>query len=181
MYNLILKKRTGKIEKQKKIKTKKNKWFYKSLPNFNNIKTNDEFMDLSVYFMNQSLYCLKTEIKYFSEVESNKKLSVEDSVIVGHMIRITKLYEGLIIHIVAKQGELAFIFTRMIYEASIRMRYLINSENFLDSVQSYIFTSYRAEKDKYIDLREIEKTRKLIPIEKRMLASLLSHMKTRPY
>ncbi len=140
--------------------------------------TNTEFMKFAVEIMNRCLYLLKAGASSAPDAETaNKGYAKNEAIIVGHMVRITKLYEGALMHICRHQQELAHIFFRLILETAIRMEYLITSESPKKSFQSFIFTSYRPEKEMLQDLENNAKQRPLIPIEKRMRGSIMSWLK----
>ena len=57
--------------------------------------TNTEFMKFAVEIMNRCLYLLKTGASSAPDAETaNKGYTKNKAIIVGHMVRITKLYEG---------------------------------------------------------------------------------------
>ena len=140
--------------------------------------TNTEFMKFAVEIMNRCLYLLKTGTSSTPDAETvNKGYTKNKAVIVGHMVRITKLYEGILIHICNHQQELAHIFFRLIFETVIRMEYLMTSESQEKTLQSYILTSYRPEKEMLQDLENSAKQGPLIPIQERMRRSIISWLK----
>ena len=58
--------------------------------------TNTEFMKFAVEIMNRCLYLLKTGAASAPDAETAKKgYTKNEAIIVGHMVRITKLYEGV--------------------------------------------------------------------------------------
>ncbi len=140
--------------------------------------TNTEFMKFAVEIMNRCLYLLKAGAASAPDAETaNKGYTKNEAIIVGHMVRITKLYEGILMHICSHHQELAHIFFRLILETAIRMEYLITSESPKKSFQSFILTSYRPEKEMLQDLDNNAKQRPLIPIQKRMRRSIISWLR----
>ena len=140
--------------------------------------TNTEFMKFAVEIMNRCLYLLKTGAASVPDAETaSKGYPKNEAIIVGHMVRITKLYEGFLMHICSHQQELAHIFIRLIFETAIRMEYLITSKSQKESLQSFILSSYRPEKEMLQDLENKAKQRQLIPIEKRMRSSIISWLR----
>ena len=140
--------------------------------------TNTEFMKFTVEIMNRCLYLLKTGAASAPDAETaNKGYAKNEAIIVGHTVRITKLYEGVLTHICSHQQELAHIFFRLIFETAIRMEYLITSESPKKSFQSFILTSYRPEKEMLQDLENNAKQKPLIPIQKRMRKSIISWLR----
>ena len=143
--------------------------------------TNTEFMKFAVEIMNRCLYLLKAGAASAPDAETaNKGYAKNEAIIVGHMVRITKLYEGVLMHICSHHQELAHIFFRLILETAIRiirMEYLITSESPKKSFQSFILASYRPEKEMLQDLDNNAEQRPLIPIEKRMRRSIISWLR----
>lgn len=140
--------------------------------------TNTEFMKFAVEIMNRCLYLLKTGVTSAPDAKTaNRGYTKHRAIIVGHMVRITKLYEGALIHICNHQLELAHIFSRLILETAIMMEYLITSKSKKKSSRSFILASYRPEKEMLQDLKSKAKERSLIPIEKRMARSIISRLR----
>ena len=135
--------------------------------------TNTAYMKFAVEIMNRCLYLLKLGVCASPDVETARRgYTKHRAIIVGHMVRLAKLYEGVIIHICSHHQELAHIFFRLIFETTIRMEYLITSKTKKKSCRSFIFTSYRPEKDMLQDLKSKAKQQPPIPIEKRMRKSI---------
>ena len=155
-----------------------NEWIdYNSLPP-PNFKTNTEFMKFAVEIMNLCLYLLKTGAASAPDAETARKgYTKPKAIIVGHIVRITKLYEGSIIHICNHQLELAAVFLRPLLEAAIKMEYFINSNSKKKSCQNFILTSYKPEKEILQDLNAKAEERPLILIEKRMKRKIVSRLK----
>ena len=141
--------------------------------------TNTEFMKFAVEIMNRCLYLLKTGAASAPDAETaSKGYAKNEAIIVGHMVRLTKLYEGVLMHICSHHQELAHIFFRLIFETAIRMEYLITSKSQKKSFRSFILASYRPEKEMLQDLENNAKQRQLIPIEKRMRRSIISWLRS---
>ena len=140
--------------------------------------TNTEFMKFAVEIMNRCLYLHKTGVTSAPDAKTaNRGYTKHRAIIVGHMVRITKLYEGVLIHICNRQLELALVFFRPIFETAIRIEYLINSKPKRKSGRSFILASYRPEKEILQDLKDKAKERPLIQIEKRMKRKIVSRLK----
>lgn len=151
-------------------------WIYKA-PDPVTFQNNDDFMNFVVVLMNYCLYLLKVSVALApSSSIANNGFSKHTAIVVGHMVRMTKLYEGFLIHISKGQAELALIFFRLIYETSIRMSYLIESKMKKETFHSFILTSYKPEKEILEDLYEKKENRPLINIEKRMIRKIESRM-----
>ena len=99
------------------------------------------------------------------------------AVILGHMVRIAKLYDGFCMHIAKRQLELAEIFIRLIYETSIRMAYILKCGNQKRAIRSFVLAFYKAERQSIKDLKTKQSQRPLIPIEKRMLRSMTRNLR----
>ncbi len=126
-------------------------------------------MEFIVELMNRCLYLLRVGVSLSpTEKEAEQGYSKHKAIIAGHMIRIAKLYEGLLIHTAKRQLELAAIFSRLIFETSIRMEYMIKSKSKRKTIRSFVLASYKPEKEILADLDNIASHRPLIQIERRM-------------
>ena len=144
------------------------KWIDEA-PDPSTFHSNNDFMSFVVELMNRCLYLLKVGVSLApTEEATHKGYSKQKIIIVGHMVRIVKLYEGILIHVSQRQLELASIFMRLIYETSIRMNYLIKSSTKRKTISSFILASYRPEKDVLEDLSNKQNSRPLINIESRI-------------
>lgn len=142
-------------------------------PNPETFHNNNDFMNLLIELMNYCLYLLRMSVALAPTASiAVNGFSKSSAIIVGHMVRITKLYEGFLIHISRNQTELAIIFCRLIYETSIRLRYIIESKSKRRIIKSFILTSYKPEKEILEDLYEKKENRPLINIEKRMIRKI---------
>lgn len=140
--------------------------------------TNTAYMKFAVEIMNRCLYLLKLGVRASPDVETARRgYTKHRAIIVGHMVRLAKLYEGVIIHICSDHQELAHLFFRLIFETTMRMEYLITSKDKKKSCQSFIFTSYRPEKDILQDLKSKAKQQQPSPIEKRMRKRISSKLR----
>lgn len=151
------------------------KWII-SAPNPKDFISNNDFMKFIVELMSNALYLLKIGIV----LVPSKKLAKfgytkHKAIILGLMVRIYKLYEGLIIHTSKVQLELSAIFTRLIYETDIKIEYLLGVGR--TSYKNFIFTSYKSEKEILQDFDEIKTKRPLIPIERRIRRKIISRLR----
>lgn len=141
-------------------------------------ETNTAFMKFAVEIMNRCLYLLRISVAASPNVQAaNKGYTKHRAIIVGYMVRLTKLYEGSLIHTCSHHREFAHIFFRLIFETAIRMQYSIASKSNKKSFRSFILASYRPEKEMLQDLKSKAKERPLIPIEKRMKKSIISRLR----
>ncbi len=154
-----------------------NEWIDFNSPPPTDSKTNTEFMEFAVEIMNRCLYLLKIGVASAPDKETARKgYTKHRAMVVGHIVRIAKLYEGSIIHICNHQLELATVFLRPIFEAAIRMEYLISPNSKTESYRNFILISYRPEKEILQDLEAKAKKRPLIQIEKRMRRKILARL-----
>lgn len=153
------------------------KWIDSS-PNLPDFVDNDDFMKFSVEMMNRCLYLLKLGVALVPNEEASQKgYTKHRAIIVGHMVRTTKLYEGVLVHISNRQLELAMVFIRLIFETTIKLEYLLQSKTKPRSSRSFILASYKPEKEMLKDLIQKSKQRSLIPIEKRIKRNIITSMK----
>lgn len=154
-----------------------NEWIDFNSPPPTDFETNTEFMKFAVEIMNRCLYLSKIGIASAPDAETAREgYTKHKAIIVGHMVRLTKLYEGALIHICDRQLELATVFLRPIFEAAIRMEYLSSPNSKAESYRNFILTSYRPEKEILQDLEAKAEKRPLIQIEKRMRRKILSRL-----
>ena len=72
-------------------------------------------MEFTVKLMNYCLYLLRVGVSLApSNLSAKRGYTKHKAIIIGHMVRLTKLYEGLLIHVSNRQLELASIFTHYI-------------------------------------------------------------------
>jgi len=148
----------------------------KDAPSPGSFQRNDDFMGFTLELMNYALYLLRVGASLApNERVANIGFSKQKAIVVGHLVRLAKLYEGLLVHISKHQAELAAIFARLIFETAVRMEYLMKSNK--KSFRSFVFISYRAEKEMLEDLSDKAKNRPLIKIEKRMMRKIKSRLK----
>ena len=144
-------------------------------PDFN---TDVEFMEFAVEIMNRCLYLLKVGTATVPDAEiASKGYTKHRAIIVGHMVRLTKLYEGALIHICRSQYELAAIFCRLILETAIKAEYLIKSKSKRKSCRSFILASYKPEKEMLQDLKNEDKKRPLNRIGERIRRKIISRLR----
>ena len=99
------------------------------------------------------------------------------AIIVGHMVRLAKLFQGFCQHISMRQVELAGIFIRLIYETEIRLQYFLQSKNKRKALRSFILVSYRPARDILVDLNTKRRKRRLTPIEQRIRNSVMRQLR----
>lgn len=149
-----------------------------SAPDPATFQNNDDFMEFTVELMNRCLYVLRVGVSLApNEAVAYKGYSKQRAIIVGHMVRIVKLYEGLLIHISQSQFELAAIFMRLIFETTMRMNYLMKSKSQKKTIRSFVLASYKPEKEILEDLNSKASNRPLVQIEKRIKRKVEARLK----
>jgi hypothetical protein len=143
------------------------------LPNPHALQGHDEFMTAGVDAMDSLLSLGKLSVCL--RRPKARGYSRRHAPIVGLMVRMIKLFEGILTEIVEHRSELAEVFNRPLYEAHVKLEYLIRSPR--ESVVSFMKTGFRAEKEMLAFLNEVKTKRRLIPIEVRMRRSILNHVR----
>ena len=83
----------------------------KKAPDPSTFKNDDEFMNVLVDLMSRAIYVLRVGVSLKSSDEKAERgYTKHHAVIVGHMIRLTKLYDGFCQHVAKRQLEHAGIF-----------------------------------------------------------------------
>jgi Family of unknown function (DUF5677) len=138
-------------------------------------RDNDEFMTLGVEIMRRAHYLLKVGISLSPSPQvASRGMSKNRAIVVGHLVRLMKLYDCFLLHTCEKHLEICMIFFRLILETAIRLEYLLTAKR--ATFKSFILTSYRPEKEHLVDLKAKARQRRLTPIEKRILGSVTTHM-----
>jgi hypothetical protein len=150
-----------------------------SAPAPSSFETKDALMTFLVEeIMSRTLYMLRVGVSLApSETVVERGYSKHQAVIVGHLVRLTKLYDAFSLHVARNEFEIAGIFNRLIFETELRISYFLASKNKRRALRSYIFTSFRAERESLIDLTEKRKRGPLIPIERRMIRSMMRDLR----
>lgn len=152
-------------------------WIDANLSRVSDCKTNYDFMTFAVEIMNWCIYLLRVGVDPAPyEKTGNKGYTKHRAIIVGHMVRIRKLLCGAQNHISRHELELAALFTRPIFETSIRIEYFINSKAKRKTFRSFILASYKPYKETLQDLKARAKKRPLIQIEKRMKRKIVARL-----
>jgi hypothetical protein len=127
-------------------------------------KNNDEFMTDIINVSNMVIEYLRV----ICELKPTKELDLDYyTVIMGHMIRLYKLYDSLICLSVYKGIEVSAILFRSIIETSINLHFILESKD----VDIYKKNSLKTEKRLWDEINE-NKCDPPLPIEKRMLESI---------
>ncbi len=107
-----------------------------------------------------------------------KGYSKHRAIIVGHMVRMSKLYEGFLMHTEKHQYELAGIFIRLIYETDVRIDYFFDSNHKRKTFRNFILISYRAIKAQLKEFINLSQSRSLTAQEKRMRKNMMKLLKS---
>lgn len=133
---------------------------------------NNEMMHHYMEVMGASLYLLRICVSLSPSAKvCEEGYEKNDAVIVGQMVRFAKLYEGFYQHVAKNQLEFAGIFMRLLAESEIKIRYLLKFKS-TELTNSFILSSYKAEMEMLRHINKVLRERELIPIEKRMKASI---------
>lgn len=144
-------------------------------PDFSTFTSDEEFMEYIVPLMNDTLYLLTISLGLaHDEEEAVTGLPRNPAIVMGHMVRLRKHYEGFLQFTVNRQAELAAIFMRLMYETIVKVDHLFDAEN--ESFDSYILFSYKAEKGNLQDLEKKESQRPLTDIEKRIKEKIMNRL-----
>lgn len=136
----------------------------------------NEAMGFFMGAMKRTLYLLRVAAGLAPNEEVSTRGYVKrHAIIVGHMVRMAKLYDAFYMHVAKRELEIAGIFMRLICETDIRILYFLNAKS--KAFRSYVLTSYRSERQMLIDLEKKSKERALIPIEKRILRAIKRDLK----
>ena len=120
--------------------------------------------------MNRTLYLLRTGVALAPHGAADRGVARNGAIVLGHMVRLMKLYECFLSHATKDHLEICMIFFRLILETAIRLEYLLKAKR--STFRNFVLISYRPEKEHLADLRRKAKQRPLIPIEKRILGSV---------
>lgn len=137
------------------------------------LTTQDEFMTAGVQAMSVLLALGKLSVSL--PRSTGRGYTRRHAPIVGLMVRMVKLYEGYLDQMVNQRRELMNVYLRPLYEAQIKLEYLIRSGR--PSAKSFIETSFRPEKEVLGYLNGLKAKRPLLPIERRMLDAIRRHLR----
>lgn len=147
--------------------------FFEERPDFSALRGNDAFMEVAVPAMSRLLGLGKIVVSI--RRPGGKWYPRRFAPHLGLMVRMLKLYEGMLEQTCEQKGELVTVYYRPFLEALVKLEYLMRSGP--RSVRSFIETSFRPEKDMLAHLKQVEWRRELTPIERRMLRSIQSHLR----
>ena len=108
--------------------TNMNAWIDFNSPPPAKFKTNAEHMRFTAEVMNRCLYLLRIGVASTPDTETaNTGYTKPKAIIVGHMVQLTKLYEGALIQICGAQPGLTRLFFDPILEVAQNIEHLVMS------------------------------------------------------
>ena len=145
----------------------------RNAPDPGELQTTDDFMRMSVEMMNWCGYILRVSIACVdSKAAVRGGYPKNKAIIVGHMVRLSKLYDGMLTFVASRNLDIAIIFVRMILECAMRAIYLIESPDKKEACRRFVLSSFKPEREEIQDLLKKRRSRPLIKIETRMLKSM---------
>lgn len=136
--------------------------------------SDDQFLELG-FELTKEVACFLITTAGLGELDSDdrpKLLDKNKAIIVGLIIRLTKLYQSFLDQIAQKRQEIVSILARCIVETAINIKYLLN-EISDEKFQDFITYSLLNEKDFYeLIKKNIDERGNILPIEERMLTSI---------
>ncbi|SFI77841.1 hypothetical protein SAMN05421638_1106 [Kaistella treverensis] len=137
--------------------------------------TENEFMSAKVELHKNTISLLHQIIhyKYFDENKISKKLTRDEAILGGNLIRLAKLNTSLVQNTCQNKLEICFILNRCIYENQINILYFLrNGEE--NNYKNYVKNSLITEKEFYKNIQEniTKRDGQELPIEKRMKISI---------
>jgi hypothetical protein len=140
------------------------KWISEN-KNRREFSSNNEYMDFAFEIANRARYLVLVSASLTNDDLVNG-MTRNRAAITGLMVRIFKLFDSLSMNVAKSRGEISAIFTRMIFETHVTMRYLIVNGD--SSIDSFVKSSYKASIENYLDLKTKSEQRELTQIEKRI-------------
>jgi hypothetical protein len=129
-------------------------WVENELPSLP-LSTHNDFMNATVEACKnlRILFLFGISLDSIQNGKPQDGFTKEQAPIVGLMVRIWKLYDMMCYHVSQNHGEISSMFIRPIYEAYIKVMYLIANPT---SYESFIRTSYKSDIEMYKDLKPKE-------------------------
>lgn len=154
-------------------------YWLKSVPQLDKL-SRTELVQLMLQLMDCTLFGFRYVISLnpSSDYKKFAGYSKHRAIIIGHMVRIAKLYEGFLLHSSKGQYELAGIFTRLIYETDVRLDYFLASKNKKKTMRNFILISYKALKSQLREFDDLSKHHnKLNSLEKEIKKGIMKLLK----
>jgi len=138
----------------------------------------DVLMDIAIeagnYLRELILFCSGI----VSDEKDDKKfkgLNLHEAVIVGHMVRIYKLYDQIVFFVTENKGEISSIFFRLLFETYVKMKYFILCGQ--GSIDSFIKSSFKAPIRNYRYILEQKDDGVLDTIGRRIITKIENRLK----
>jgi len=116
----------------------------------NDLNSFDVIMDIAIesgnYLREMIILCsgIASDDKNGKEI---KGFDLHEAVIVGHMVRIYKMYDQIVFFVAENKGEISSIFFRLLFETYVKMKYFMLRGP--DSIDSFIKCSFKAPMKNY--------------------------------
>jgi len=136
----------GERRKQVELTSAKLRDLIANAPKATDLTDNDAFMEYSVSLMNVSLSVLHLACAIAPDAfTSVHGYAPKHAIVLGHMVRVRKLFQGFLSHIANRELDLAMMFARPLHETAVRMEYLMTARP--QSIRSFKLASYKPEKE----------------------------------
>ena len=141
------------------------------------LTTDQAFMLVAVKLTDYAQYFLNLAVSLAgSQFQAEMGFTKRRAIIMGHVVRIKKLYDAFRYHASRHERDICSIFVRPLFEAVVKAQYLMNAKS-AGSFRNFVLISYRPEKEMLADLKKKAALRPLIEIEKRMMRRIKKHLK----
>jgi hypothetical protein len=148
-------------------------WLSKPLPPKRS--PDNDYMHYVMEMMSYANYLIKVSASMApNQVVAKRGYTKHSAIVVGHIVRLAKLYHSFTTHIGKRQLQIAYIMVRLIYECIIKMEYLFTAKR--STFKSFIITSYRSDKETLENLDLIKSQRPLMNIEKVIIKKIKSRL-----
>jgi hypothetical protein len=134
-----------------------------------------QFTSLAVELLKETAIMTSILACSYQLDESNKprKWTTNEAVLVGLMVRLSKLQSGFLDQVCQHRREIADVILRPLFENIINLSFLLKHDG-TEMIEEYIEYSLRTEKRLLVDIEENIKDRDYeLPIEKRMKTSIM--------
>lgn len=149
-------------------------WLSKPLPPKRS--PDDDYMRYVMEMMSYAHYLINVSASMApNQVVAERGYTKHRAIVVGHIVRLVKLYHSFTTHIGKRELQIAYIMVRLIYECIIKMEYLFTAKR--STFKSFILTSYRSEKETLENLDLIKSQRPLMNIEKVIIKKIKSRLR----
>jgi hypothetical protein len=147
-----------------------------NVPSLSPEATNDDYMTVAMEVMNHAHFLQGVGVLISpTQTRAEKGVAKRSAIVLGHLVRIHKLYDALRYHISTRERDICMLLTRLLVETASKVQYLMKAKR--SSFRSFVLASYRPEKEMLQDLLKKSAARRLQPIEKRMAASIRRNLK----